>query len=1151
MAPLRLIVLLLAATSWLWPRLSSAETPLAFEVQAEAVPSRWCPGEQRRIDVVLRNTGSRTWDPAQRDRLSYHVLDPRGRMLVRDGLRTELPGKVAPGERVRLPALVQAPDTRGSMLLAWAMVREQVAWYPLPPDSTHELQVQGHGPPLAWSAQVSDVPPLRAKEEAELTVTITNRGCASWSAEHGDGLSYRWLDATGQVVVTEGLRTPLPDLAPGDTAQVRARVVGPPSAGSHILQLEPVREHVAWFGPPSEGNASVSIDVGRAALAWSLVGTLELPPVHAKEVVTVPLVLRNDGLQAWSPQDGDRLSYHWLDSSGEAVVPEGLRTMLPSTVQPGAEVTVRARVAAPPSAGLHTLAFELVREGVTWFGPPQAGPSAIPVDVRRPALAWSVLELDAPPMGWVARPSHVTVTVRNDGDATWSPEAADRLSYRWYDSEDNPLPLEGLRTELPGEVPPGHSVTVDVRVLGPSLPGDYRLELGMVREHVAWFGPPVRGGASVQLPVHFHSALLGAALVMLVVVTVLGLRRVARVRSAVLEHARPWLWPVWLAAVVWMIAEAFSDLSGLEFWEGGRLVAGSVGALVGALVLAVPRRFRPTTAVVLAVFLTVLAVADLAYVDFFGSLVPLTALSATHHLLDAGGSVASLMQPAYAGMMVLPLSGLPLALGLPWPRRSSVCVHGRWRRIVPALVLLASSVPSVVSLAEAMVLRGNQVFSEAQNAGRLGVVGAHVFQVLRAVSNLGGREPLDEQGRARVETFFADRARARAAAAGFGAAAGMNVILIQVEALQSWAVGAVVNGQPVTPFLDRSRSEALSFDHIWDQTGQGRTSDAEYLTLASNHALAEGALSFLRADAGFVTVAHALREQGYETLSAHPYRRGFWNRAVLHPRYGFSASLFRRELGAGPKAGWGLADGPFLDRIAARLPELPQPFFAFLITLSLHHPYPDFPRGLSELDLGELQGTSVGNYLQAMRHFDSSLARLFEHLRQTGLEHNTVVAIYGDHVTGLGEPPPVLEFAGLSDWDPSTHLRLHRVPVFVWIPNAPSELRGPRDRVGGHIDIGATVLHLLGVQAPGSFVGQPLTAQGESIAVLPDGSVVGVDRMFVRRGRDISLAGACFDRPSSTPRPRSDCDALEAAGRVELEASRAVLDHDLFDDLEP
>ena len=73
------------------------------------------------------------------------------------------------------------------------------------------------------------------------------------------------------------------------------------------------------------------------------------------------------------------------------------------------------------------------------------------------------------------------------------------------------------------------------------------------------------------------------------------------------------------------------------------------------------------------------------------------------------------------------------------------------------------------------------------------------------------------------------------------------------------------------------------------------------------------ATRFLRADNEFRTVAHALAERGYDTVSSHPYERGFWNRAVLHPRYGFSESWFRDELGPGPVVGWGLSDDVFLD----------------------------------------------------------------------------------------------------------------------------------------------------------------------------------------------------------------------------------------------
>jgi hypothetical protein len=98
------------------------------------------------------------------------------------------------------------------------------------------------------------------------------------------------------------------------------------------------------------------------------------------------------------------------------------------------------------------------------------------------------------------------------------------------------------------------------------------------------------------------------------------------------------------------------------------------------------------------------------------------------------------------------------------------------------------------------------------------------------------------------------------------------------------------------------------------------------------------------------------------------------------------------------------------------------------------------------------------------------------------------------------------------------------------------------------VDLGATLLHLLGVRAPPSFVGRVLVEPGPGFAPLPEGSGVGDDRMLVRDGAG-PIAGQCFDLPAGTLRPRADCDALAQEVDQELELSRMVLDYDLYDAL--
>ncbi|MEO6456973.1 MAG: O-antigen ligase family protein [Chloroflexia bacterium] len=99
-----------------------------------------------------------------------------------------------------------------------------------------------------------------------------------------------------------------------------------------------------------------------------------LPALAAGEVVTVPVMLRNEGPMTWQAErvPSVNLSYHWKNSgegedSAFYAVFEGERTSLPHDVAPGESVIVEAIVQAPPEPGDYLLEWDLVQERVAWF----------------------------------------------------------------------------------------------------------------------------------------------------------------------------------------------------------------------------------------------------------------------------------------------------------------------------------------------------------------------------------------------------------------------------------------------------------------------------------------------------------------------------------------------------------------------------------------------------------------------------------------------------------------------------------------------------------------------------------------------------------------------------------------------------------------
>jgi hypothetical protein len=80
----------------------------------------------------------------------------------------------------------------------------------------------------------------------------------------------------------------------------------------------------------------------------------------------------------------------------------------------------------------------------------------------------------------------VQVTLTNAGTTPWTTAGLNsfHLAYHW----DGPAPwYEGERTDLPYDVLPGETVTVDATLKVPTVPGTYVLRWDMVHEGITWF----------------------------------------------------------------------------------------------------------------------------------------------------------------------------------------------------------------------------------------------------------------------------------------------------------------------------------------------------------------------------------------------------------------------------------------------------------------------------------------------------------------------------------------------------------------------------------------------------------------------------------------------------------------------------------------
>lgn len=99
--------------------------------------------------------------------------------------------------------------------------------------------------PLAadWGAWSLEQP--HAGTVGSARVEVANAGTLPW--RDGIFISYHWLDDRDNPIVWDGIRTPLPHLAPGERAQVDVLVRAPIPPGRYRLAFDIVAERRAWL----------------------------------------------------------------------------------------------------------------------------------------------------------------------------------------------------------------------------------------------------------------------------------------------------------------------------------------------------------------------------------------------------------------------------------------------------------------------------------------------------------------------------------------------------------------------------------------------------------------------------------------------------------------------------------------------------------------------------------------------------------------------------------------------------------------------------------------------------------------------------------------------------------------------------------------
>ena len=349
---------------------------------------------------------------------------------------------------------------------------------------------------------------------------------------------------------------------------------------------------------------------------------------------------------------------------------------------------------------------------------------------------------------------------------------------------------------------------------------------------------------------------------------------------------------------------------------------------------------------------------------------------------------------------------------------------------------------------------------------------------------------------------------------------GRNVIAIHAESIQNFTLHTTFNDEEVTPNLNRLASEGLYFSNFYAQESVGTSSDSEFTFLTSLMPASSGTVAVSYWDRDYSTSLKYLKEMGYYNFSMHANNGTFWNRNMIHPKYGYDKFFYyTKDYEIDEVMGMGLSDKSFFRQSVPKIKEISennQNFYGTMIMLTNHTPFSaasevdfdvDYKYEKINEETGEketvsapfLEGTTLGDYFKTVHYADSAIGQFIDDLDDAGLLDNTVIVIYGDHDAKIKKS----EYLYYYNYDPYTDSVLdeddpnykdmdyydyelnRKVPFIIWTKD--KKVQGEVTEAMGMYDASPTLGNMLGFYNEYAL-GHDIFSVDDNVVVFPDGS---------------------------------------------------------------
>jgi phosphoglycerol transferase MdoB-like AlkP superfamily enzyme len=309
-----------------------------------------------------------------------------------------------------------------------------------------------------------------------------------------------------------------------------------------------------------------------------------------------------------------------------------------------------------------------------------------------------------------------------------------------------------------------------------------------------------------------------------------------------------------------------------------------------------------------------------------------------------------------------------------------------------------------------------------------------------------------------------------------------DIMIIVLESFSGYLIGPLGGDSLTTPNINRYAREGILFSNFY---ASGTRTDKAMPAILDGYP-AQPAQSIIKEPNKTQTLPSLVRilvENGYNSSFWYGGDINFANFNAFVIGSGFQSIVTKKNFNSSDyNSKWGVHDHVFFQALKDSMKSIKEPFLKVVLTLSSHEPF-DVP--MEPVFRGSDDYTK---YRNSVYYSDQALGSFLDWAKETAWWKNALIIMVADHCA---------RFNNMPNYKPD----VFKIPM-LWVGGA-LENKGVRiEKLGGQVDIPATVLSQLGLNGSFPFGKDLLSDESKSFAFytynegfgfITDSSSVGFD----------------------------------------------------------